>query len=162
MKKLLFLLTSFCILTISFAATGTNSPSKKATEIYLTIGKNGEQISLMDLSKISVKDYETISGRHLKFLEKASFKLSQRKLAKSINADGSLNSKKLVKMLADGDMSTGFHIGGFALGFFLGLIGVLIAYVANNNENKRNRVKWAWIGFGIAFVLGLVLIASVL
>lgn len=162
MKKILSFFIAVSMLAVSFAATGINAPLKKATDLYLTIGKNGEQISLMDLSRISVKDYQTISGRHMKFFEKMSFKFSQKKLAKSINADGSLNNKRLAKMLAEGDMSTGFHIGGFALGFFLGLIGVLIAYVANNNDNKRNRVKWAWIGFGIILVLNLIILALIL
>lgn len=161
MKKTLLFLIACISFLVSIAATGTNIP-KNAGEMYVVIGKNGEQISLVDLSRIKVKDYETISGRHLTFFERAAFKLSQRKLAKSINPDGSVNNKKLTKLLADGDMSTGFHIGGFALGFLLGLIGVLIAYVANNNENKRNRVKWAWIGFGVGLLLSIILIASVL
>lgn len=162
MKKFLLIIFAFSLLHTCFAAKITNVPSKKATDIYLTIGKNGERISLMDLTRISVKDYQTISGRHMKLFEKAAFKLSQRKLAKCINVDGSINNKKLKKLMDDGDHSTGFHLGGFALGFFLGLIGVLLAYVVNDNENKRNRVKWAWIGFGIFVVLYIILLISIL
>jgi hypothetical protein len=163
MKKFLLFFVAVVLLTTSFATTGTrNVPAKKATEIYLVIGKNGEQISLMNLTQISVKDYQTVSGRHLTVFEKAAFKLSQRKLAKCINTDGSINNKKLLKLMDDGDHSTGFHLGGFALGFLLGLIGVLLAYVVNDNENKPNRVKWAWIGFGIFVVLYIALLIAVL
>jgi hypothetical protein len=47
----------------------------------------------------------------------------------------------------------------FALGFLLGLIGLLIAYLIND-DYKHNRVKWAWIGFGIVVVLNIILIAA--
>lgn len=158
MKKILLLFLAISTLTTSFAASSVITPTKKATEIYLSIGKNGEQISLMDFTQISVKDYETISGRQLKLFEKAAFKLSQKKLARCINHNGVINNKRLMRLMADG--STGFHLGGFALGFFLGLIGVLIAYVANNNENKPNRVKWAWIGLGVSVLLTIILVVA--
>ena len=61
----------------------------------------------------------------------------------------------------DGDHSTGFHVGGFLLGFFLGLIGIVIAYVAGGDDDvKRNRAKWAWIGFGAYVVIFLALLLS--
>lgn len=53
-------------------------------------------------------------------------------------------------MLASGE--TGFHAGGFFLGLLLGVIGVIIAYLIND-EKKHNRVKWAWIGWGVWVVL---------
>ena len=96
----------------------------------------------MNLSTIDVKDFENLSGRHLKFFDRLGFKLAQKKLRNSINADGTIDNKKLNKFLNQGDHSTGFHLGGFALGFLVGLIGVLIAYLIND-DNKQNRVKWA-------------------
>ena len=50
------------------------------------------------------------------------------------------------------DGRSGFNPGGFALGFFAGLIGVLIAYLIKD-DHKKNRTKWAWLGLGIAVVL---------
>lgn len=59
------------------------------------------------------------------------------------------------------DHSTGFHFGGFALGFFVGLIGVLIAYLIRGDEAvDRNRRKWAWIGFGVYVLLLVALIVA--
>ena len=59
-----------------------------------------------------------------------------------------------MKKRGDGE---GFQAGGFFLGFLLGLIGVLITYLINDDQ-KRNRVKWAWIGFAIWIgILGVLL-----
>ena len=54
-------------------------------------------------------------------------------------------------MGSSADLTSGFHLGGFALGFLIGPIGVLIAYLIDDDK-KRNRVKWAWIGL-IAWVV---------
>lgn len=157
MKKVLTLLTAICFLANTFAAVSVTVPPKKASEILIPIGKTGQQISLLDLSQISVKDYQQVTGKHMKLSEKLSFKLAQRELRQSINPDGTINSKKLEKALQKADGTSGFHIGGFALGFLLGLIGVLIAYLINDDK-KSNRTKWAWIGFGAAVVLYILLL----
>jgi len=157
MKKLLLLLISFCVFTSSFSAFEIKNPSKKATEIFLPIGSTGQKISLMQLSTIELKEFERVSGRHLKFFDRLGFKAAQKKLRNSIAKDGTVNNKRLIKLMADGDHSTGFHLGGFALGFLLGLLGVLIAYVIGGDEgNKKNRTKWAWIGFGVVLVIYII------
>jgi Flp pilus assembly protein TadB len=115
---------------------------------------------LKAISKMSVKEFETFTGRHLNVIERSLFKLEQKKLKKSFDAQGNVTNKKLDKYLKKADGSSGFHLGGFALGFLLGLIGVLIAYVAFSDDNKSNRVKWSWIGVGVVVVLYLVLLVS--
>jgi hypothetical protein len=159
MKKIFILFVAFSLTTTAFAFSGFSFLPKKASEVYLPVGSGGQKISLLDLSKIDVKSFEILSGRHLNFFDRLGFKLAQKKLRKSINADGTIDNKKLNKFLAEGDHTTGFHLGGFALGFLVGLIGVLIAYLIND-ENKKNRVKWAWIGFGIGLVLYLIIILA--
>ncbi|HEV8284858.1 MAG TPA: hypothetical protein VGQ09_11150 [Chitinophagaceae bacterium] len=77
----------------------------------------------------------------MSLVEKISFKIAQRKLRKSINADGTIESKKLVIFFQKKVGRYGFHLGGFALGFLLGLIGVLIAYLIID-DYKPNRVRW--------------------
>ncbi len=159
-EKIYFLIIAVAIFSTTFAFSTFSSLPKKASEVYLLIGK-GQQISLLDLSRIDVKHFENISGRHLKLFDQIGFKLAQKKLRNSIKADGTIESKKLNRFLDQGDHSTGFHLGGFALGFFVGLIGVLLAYLINN-DNKKNRTKWAWIGFGIGLVLSIILVAILL
>jgi hypothetical protein len=160
MKKIVLLLIALATVASSFAVSSFAIRERKATDVYIPVGAD-KQISLYDLSTIKVKDFEKLSGRHMNFFNRLSFKIAQKKLQKSINADGTINNKKLEKVLAAGDPSTGFHLGGFALGFLLGLIGVLIAYLLND-DYKKNRVKWAWIGFGVGLILYLILVVALL
>lgn len=159
MRKIFVLLLSFSVAVASYAATSPVKPTpKKASEIMVPIGKKGEIISLLDLSEIKVKDFELVSGKDLNALQTVGFKLAQREIRKSISPDGTVNKKKLAKVLTRINAGeTGFHIGGFALGFLLGLIGVLIAYLIKD-DYKRNRVKWAWIGLAAVVVLSLLLL----
>ena len=161
MKKtaiFLFLLVTF---NVAFTTTlPTAKPPLKASEIYFPLGKSGQLISLQDLSVIKIKEFETLTGKKMKFFDKIGFKLSQNKLRNSINLDGTFSRKKVEKYfskMADGN--TGFHSGGFFLGLIVGLIGVIIAYLIKD-EKKKNRVKWAWIGWGVWVVIALILIAT--
>lgn len=161
MKKtaiFLFLLVTF---DVAFTTTlNTAKPPLKASEIYFPLGKSGELISLQDLSVIKIKEFETLTGKKMKFFDKVGFKLSQNKLRNSINLDGTFSRKKVEKYfrkMADG--TTGFHSGGFFLGLLVGLIGVIIAYIIKD-EKKKNRVKWAWIGWAVWVVIALILVAT--
>lgn len=157
MKKIVILLFGFALITTAFASyVVVPSAPKKAMEIYLPLGKN-MQISLKDLSQIRVKDYEKLTGNHLNFFQKMSFKAGQKKLRNSISADGTIKNQRLSKLLSAGDVTNGFNIGWFALGLFLGLIGVLLSYIIKGDaEVKKNRQKWAWIGFGVWIVILLL------
>src|SRR4028119_34749 len=98
MKKILLAFTAFVFVTTSFAAFNLVEPPKKATEIFIPVGKSGARISLMDLSQVKVKEFEILSGQKMKFTDKIGFKLAQRELRNSINNDGTLNGKKLNKL----------------------------------------------------------------
>src|SRR5947208_2161506 len=129
MKKFYGLLLALFTLCFANAAPLSVEPSKPqkiyASEIFVPIGATGQKISLLDLSRIKAQDYELMTGRKMKFGEKVSLRLAQKELSHSIKADGSLNAKKFGRFSGE----SGFHLGGFALGFFLGLIGILIAYL---------------------------------
>ena len=129
-----------------------------AEAVKIPIGTTGKTISLKELSTISRTELENLRGKKMNFFEKMSFTLGQKKLQKNIDQQGNL-SKKFVKHMAYGE--GGFHFGGFALGFFVGLIGVLIAYLIND-DLKRDRVKWAWIGLAIFMAIYVVLYVTVL
>jgi len=161
MKKTILLFTAFFLVINSFATITVTEPSKlKASELLFPVGKTGKTISLQDLSEISIKDFQLLTGHKMNFIDRLGFKTAQKKVRNMINRDGTINSKKLDKYEKRFSGETGFHIGGFALGFFLGLIGVLIAYLIND-DYKHNRVKWSWIGCAIAVVINIILIVAV-
>jgi hypothetical protein len=131
-----------------------------AVDLRIPLGTAGVSVNLQELSTMKTADLEKIAGRKMGWLTRLEFKLAQKKLRRSINADGTINNKRLA-MLASKDMdgTEGFHLGGFALGLFLGLIGVLIAYLIND-EKHDNRVKWSWIG--LAVIVGIILLSIIL
>ena len=142
----------------SISASAPNLPIK-ANEAYLPVGKTGRLISLMDLSRISVKDFEILAGKKMKFLDKVNFKMGQRELKKSINEDGTFNKKSVEKYLTNPTgPGGGFSLLGLVLGFFLSLVGVLIAYVIAGADN-RSRVTWAWIGAALSLIIWIIILA---
>jgi hypothetical protein len=164
MKKVIIL---FALIGIFSSVNSTTNliPSSvatvrlKADEVYLPVGKTGNLISLMDLSRISVKDFETLSGQKMKFFEKVQFKLGQHQLRKSINEDGTFSRKSIEKYLTKPPVGGGgvFSLTGLLLGLFLSLIGVLIAYLIGSDN--KSRIRWAWIGAIISLIVwGAVLI----
>ena len=164
MRKTIILFALFAFLSATTSASNSIfiKPAKnpvKATEVYLPVGNTGQLISLMDLSRISVKDYEALTGKKMKFINKVNFKICQRELKKSINTDGTFSKKKMEKYFTKAARGVGgFSLGGLALGVFLSLIGVLIAYLISG-DNKKNRITWAWIGAAISLILwGAILI----
>jgi len=161
MKKAIF----FCILLATFfVANSTSHPSSKfplkASEIFLPIGTSGQLISIQDLSTIKVKDFEKLTGKKMKLFDEIGFTITQKQLRKNINRDGTFNNKKIQKSFEKYvDGTTGFHAGGFLLGFLLGIIGVLIAFLIKDDK-KKNRVKWACIGLAALVIIAIILVAS--
>jgi len=158
MKKTFSLFIAALFLNVCIAIVPFSEELKplKANEIMIPIGKTGKTISLADFSKLGATDYEKLAKVKLGFFDRIAYRKAMKKLNKGISADGTVTNPKitqLLKPIADG--SEGFHAGGLALGALLGLIGVLIAYLIND-DNKSNRVKWSWIGFGVVFAILLI------
>ncbi len=157
MKKFLLIIVAVLFFSApQFASVSPgkmNSENPKASELFFPVGSTGNKISLKDLSEISRKDFEELSGHKMKGGQKIAFKAAQKKLRGMIDEDGRVHNQTLKKAAA----GESFHIGGFALGFVLGLIGVLIAYLINDDK-KSKRVRWAWIGLGVWVVIVLIAI----
>ena len=149
----------FLVLAISIQVASSTpllkGPSKKlyASEIMVPLGNS--TISLFDLSKLSIKEAEAVKGAKMSFGDRIAFKVAQHKLRHYINPDGSMNDRRMTKQLKKMSATDGFHAGGFFLGLLLGLIGLLIALLINDDK-KKARVKWALIGWGIWIAIVLV------
>jgi len=151
MRRLLLILASCFLLVSARANVRSDAPAIKASEVLIPIGKDGQLISLQELSVISTKDMQKLTGEKMSLPEKISFKAAQRQLRNSIHRDGTLDKNV-------GVPGKGIHWGGLALGFFLSLIGVLIAYLIKVGD-RRSRIRWAWIGALIGFIVfGAILI----
>jgi hypothetical protein len=157
MKKAFILFLLIAVVSAGYSSTNSipvssTNPSIKATDVYVPIGKNGQLISLMELSEISIKDFESLSGNKMKLKDKVSFKMKQRQLKKNINYDGSFSKKRVEKYFNKAALGGAFSLSGLALGLFLSLIGVLIAYLITTGD-KKGRITWAWIGCAISLIL---------
>lgn len=163
MKKVLILLALCGNLCTAFAISpvSTSPAPVNASTLMIPVGNDGKTISLQELANMKPREYAKMANRDMNLVDRISFSIAQKKLRNSIDADGTLNVKHAQKLAKALDGETGFHFGGFALGFFLGLIGILIAYLIKD-DYRSNRRKWAWIGFGIFLVLYIALIAALM
>jgi len=155
MKSLFLLSTALLGIAIASLASNnlTSHPTLKASEVFVPVGSTGKSISLLDLSRMSVKEFQAYTGKKMSFGNRLMFKAARAQLKKDINPDGTLNTKKMAKLLTKGtDVTAGFHLGGFLLGLLLSLIGVLIAYLIKD-DLKPSRVKWAWIGALVGLII---------
>ena len=162
MKNYILLFLSFFIQAASFGFSGKSisiNPAIPASELFVAVGKDANKISLLGLSKISVKEYQHLSGSKLNLFQRVSFKIAQKKLQHDINSDGTINTTTLKKYYSNEDHTTGFHFGGFALGFFLSLIGVGIAFFIGGDA-RRNRVNWALAGAAASLLIAAVLLRN--
>ncbi|HEX8460449.1 MAG TPA: hypothetical protein VF623_03430, partial [Segetibacter sp.] len=111
MKKILFVLLVLLSVNVSFASFVVTKPDEKP---QVETKEQRERKVMEMVVKMSVKDYEALTGKKMNFVERLAFKVEK---------------KRFEKQLRKADASTeGFNVGGFLLGFFLGLIGVLLAY----------------------------------
>lgn len=159
MKRLITLFLGFAILNSSIAVTPALEKTKplNAAEIMIPVGKTGQQISLAEFSKLKPDEYEKLAHVKLNFLDRMKYRSAMKKLRNKIAADGTIKDKKLEENLrSSSDFTEDFHLGGAALGLLLGPIGVLIAYLIED-DNKSVRIKWAWIGF-VAWIIFALLI----
>jgi hypothetical protein len=161
MKKTILFLLLVATFSVAYSTSHSNETRPlKASEVFLPIGKSGQMISIEDLSLIKAKDFEELSGKKMRLIDKVGFSMTQKQLRKTINRDGTFNQKKAEKFLSRyADGSSGFHAGGFFLGFLLGLIGVLIAYLIKDDK-KKSRVKWAWLGLLISIPISILILVA--
>jgi uncharacterized membrane protein YqaE (UPF0057 family) len=153
MKRILTLSLAICFFAASFASTSTiaiieKSQAPNANVIMIPVGKNVEKISLMDLSRIKVKDLENLTGRKMKLAEKLEFKLVQMHLRNSINANGVINSKKMEKAIAKGDK------GSVSKGLYIVLAIFGLAWIAMGVMDNWSGHNW-WVNLILTLLFWL-------
>ena len=138
MKKIFALCIAFSMaVTASNAAfveskTGSNTEKK---ESYGAFKNAAVKAAAEEFVRMSRQDYEQVTGKHLSLVERAAFKIQQKRM-----------KKELQRAAGDGTSS----VIGFVAGLFLSLLGVLLVYVLSDDPNMR---KWAWIGAVISLIV---------
>ncbi|MCB0705467.1 MAG: hypothetical protein KDC34_09170 [Saprospiraceae bacterium] len=129
---------------IGFSAVNVEAPSLQhevATSQWLN------DLSVDEFLALSPRDIQEKTGKKVKLADRIALRLTQRQLKKN---------KSLDFGAAYEDASGNFSIGGFLLGFFFGLIGVLIALLFG-----RNAVRSSLIGLLCFVIVWLILILGV-
>jgi hypothetical protein len=140
MKKLFAILTlCFGILVSSNSFAAVVEPASSQEE---TVTQKSPSITIEDIKTLSAKEIEEKIGQKLNWKQKLAIKLTKNKLAKADKAEDK-----------PAEISGGFGIG-LLLGFVLGLIGVLLAYVVFKDKQT---IKGSWLGFAAVLVLIILL-----
>lgn len=105
--------------------------------------------NLNDFVNMSAKDVAKATGEKLSFKEKVALKLVQRQVKRQMKKGERVDLPTSYEKAAPS-----INIGGFILGFLLGLIGVLIALIID-----RDLVTSALYGFLAWLVIVLVIVA---
>jgi hypothetical protein len=159
MKKFITTILFYFIAVLpSLAAVLPNNNSKVNAE-KLQAFENG----VRDFSKMSFFQYEQMIGHKANKLEKYAYSRMQKKSQKMLDQNGNLLEKYKNKYQKYFIEDAGTFLGGFALGFFLGAIGLLIAFLVNQNSDTDDLMKGAWWGFGtiVIILLSVILISAI-
>ncbi len=142
--KLLIISALFlCFAQSSFSASVYSEPKTDTKPKHAHEISTQDRAAMQEFIKLTPQQYGKLRGKKLSFVEKAEFKILQ---------------KKLKKKLEDGD-SYGFNIGGFLLGFFLGLLGLIGAFIFSRDRNFRKWTLYGWLSF-VAILLIIALAAG--
>lgn len=145
MKKIIVFFLPFIFSFTVHATSIVNPKDPSADQIMVPLGDGPYMISLSDYINLSPKEYRNITGHKLSLKEKIKLKLTQSILKKAMKKTG-FNKEYLAERGLFDEWS--WHWGGFALGFFLSIIGVIIALFIND-DYRTDRFRTALLTAGI-------------
>lgn len=156
-KTALFILLNLPVYYSFGSSLSSSIPGKDplASEVMMPLFSTGQFISVEEFIKLTPKSYRQIAGKKMSLKEKIGLVLGKRSLKKMINKDGTMNTAKMKR----GGLWGGFqwHWGGFALGFFLNILGPIVALFFNDDY------KWDrfWTALHTAVYVWLILVIIV-
>lgn len=155
MRKNLFFVLAFLMLSMN-AFTVSASFSKPETKSEVVETKPAptglQDLTAEQLLSLTTKGYQELTGKKMSFKDKFVLKYVQQNIKRDLRKTGEVDIKSYFD---DGSMR--FNIGGFALGFFLGLIGVALAHIFSNNKSFR---RSSWYGVGAVLILAIIIAAA--
>ncbi len=139
-RLILFIAIAIMVNTSNAAFTEAKTEVKKS---HSAISEQQKAIAEFFV-KLNRKEYEELAGRHLGLGERLAFKMAKK------------NVKRQLKHAEE--ETEGFNLGGFALGFFGSVIGLLLAYLLSQDANFR---RWAWWGFRVGLlIIGVIILIA--
>lgn len=155
MKKMVLsavlVMGSLFVLQSAHAISNTSSlVVPVATPTVTSVEPDNDRL-VQEFLKLTPKRYEELTGQKMSMSQKISLKLAQKKIKRMLKKGEKVD---LVAMSKKGIDTSDFNIGGFLLGIFLFLIGVLIAYLIGGDD----LIKWAWLGAGLVAVIWLLVL----
>lgn len=142
-------LLAVALMIVGYSSFATIEPSSLPLKSENTAASPLENFTVQDFLALTPKKYKELTGQKLSLTQKISLKIAQKKMKRAIKNNESIDVNAA---MADGFDTSDFNIGGFVLGLLLSVIGVLIAYLIGDT----NVIKWAWVGFGVFFVIFLL------
>ena len=106
---------------------------------------------------LSPQTYYKLTGIKMSFKERMALRIAQRNIRTEIKSKSIEENATINYEMAVGNGESSFRIGGFILGFLLGLIGVGLAYIFSNDKDF-NRSTWKGLGGWVILLLVLALL----
>lgn len=161
MKKIVALVFASVIMVQSFAAVNVEFPARKASEVFFPVGNTGKVVSLLDLTTMSAKEFQSMTGQHLKFSERVAFKLSQKELKSTINTDGTVNAKKLQSLSQKMQkIGSGDNKKNLRLAIIFAIAAVILSILGSVTGVFWVLASIAWLVAVVFFVIWLVNMAG--
>jgi uncharacterized MAPEG superfamily protein len=160
MKKIVALLFASVIMMQSFAAVNVELPSRKASEIMFPVGNTGKTVSLLELTTMSAKDFQSLTGQHLKFSERVAFKIGQKELKSTINTDGTVNVKKLQALNAKMQKAAADNKHNLRLALIFAAAAIVLSILGAVSGIFWVLASIAWLVAVVFFIIWLVNMAQ--
>ena len=123
----------------------TSSPIREKVKDYAF-----EHLTTEQFLSLRPKDIRSISGKRVTLKERIVLKIVQQKIRKALKQETEINLSS-----AHAEADRNFNVGGFLLGFFFSLVGVLIAILFGGNA-VRSALLGALCGFLVALIAVLL------
>ena len=158
MKNIKFLSFSLIMAVLMISLSSSIPVSKEEPVLEKKVSNdNISMLSTMTNKQfltLSPQTYYKLTGIKMSFKERMALRIAQRNIRTEIKSKSIEENATINYEMAVGNGESSFRIGGFILGFLLGLIGVGLAYIFSNDKDF---IRSTWKGLGGWVILLLVL-----
>ncbi|MCX6300490.1 MAG: hypothetical protein NTY72_15525 [Bacteroidetes bacterium] len=158
MKQIKILSFSLIMAVLMISLSSSIPVSKEETVLEKKVSNdNISMLSTMTNKQfltLSPQTYYKLTGIKMSFKERMALRIAQKNIRSEIKSKSIEENATINYEMAVGNGESSFRIGGFILGFLLGLIGVGLAYIFSNDKDF---IRSTWKGLGGWVILLLVL-----